>query len=160
MFQSEMINTVLENARPLEHPRGDRLPLYVWSVVGAETGDDAETEEIMRQLDERGIGFISSWNHNNKEQSLAEGLRLDRMEQPPGAFLRPMIAVYHLERVGFTVSVEGRSHLKRKVVRVGRFADELELERGRAFIESLDGQAERVASDRMSRSLFHEEGTY
>jgi hypothetical protein len=90
----------------------------------------------------------------------AEGLPLDRMEQPPGAFLRPMIAVYHLDRVGFTVSVEGRSHLKRKVVRVGRFADGHERERGRAFIDSLDGQAEKVTSGRRSRSLFQEEGAY
>jgi hypothetical protein len=90
----------------------------------------------------------------------AEGFRVDRMEQPEGAFLRPMIAVYHLVNVRFTVNVEGRSHLKRKVVRVGRFADSIELDRGRRFIDALDGQAEKVTRGRRSRSLFHEDGAY
>jgi hypothetical protein len=88
------------------------------------------------------------------------GLEVDRMEQPEGAFLRPMIAVYHLVGVGFTINLEGRSHLKRKVVRVGRFPSKEDLGHGQRFIDSLDSQADRVSSARRSRALFQEDGAY
>mgnify|MGYP006987907741 CR=1 FL=1 len=95
------------------------------------------------------------------EEALDEtGLRLDRMEQDRGAFLRPMIAVYHVRDVGFHVNLEGRTHLKRKVVRVGRFPREADRQSGQRFIEALDGQAERAREGRVSRSLFREEGAY
>ncbi len=88
------------------------------------------------------------------------GMKVDTLEQPEGVFLRPMIAVYHLRDVGFTINLEGRSHLKRKVVRVGRFPRQADLDQGLRFIEALDGQADKVCEQRISRSLFHEEGAY
>ncbi|NIP36807.1 MAG: hypothetical protein GWN18_17715 [Thermoplasmata archaeon] len=88
------------------------------------------------------------------------GMEVDTMAQPEGVFLRPMIAVYALRDVGFTINLEGRSHLKRKVVRVGRFPRQADLELGLRFIEALDGQADKVCKQRLSRSLFHEEGAY
>jgi len=84
MFKSEMINIVLENTEPLKYPRGNRLPLYVWSVIGADMGDDAEAEEIIRQLNDRGIAAISSWDYGRKEQSLAEGLRIAAIQKKLG----------------------------------------------------------------------------
>jgi len=95
------------------------------------------------------------------EDALLEvGLRVDRMEQPEGAFLRPMIAVYHLRGRDFTISVEGRSHLKRKVVRVGRFRERDDLITGERLLASLDDHAENASRQRLSRSLFREEGAY
>jgi hypothetical protein len=88
------------------------------------------------------------------------GLEVERMEQPEGIFLRPMIAVYHLKDVGFTINLEGRAHLKRKVVRVGRFPSGGDLSMGRKFISTLDCQAEEVCKMRKTRSLFHQEGAY
>jgi hypothetical protein len=88
------------------------------------------------------------------------GLVVDHMEQPRGVFLRPMIAIYQLKDVGFTINVEGRAHLKRKVVRVGRFSGEEELTLGKQFISALDSQAENACRERMTRTLFHQEGAY
>lgn len=88
------------------------------------------------------------------------GLRIDRMEQPEGVFLRPMIAVYYFKYRTFTLNVEGRPHLKRKVLRVGRFLGEQDLMYGRSLIAALDCQVEEVSRKRRSRSLFREKGTY
>lgn len=84
MSRSEMIDVVLQNTQPLAHPRGSRLPLYVWAAMGVGTDDEAEAEEIVRQLDERGIAVVASWNHNRFEQSLAEGLRIGAIQKRLG----------------------------------------------------------------------------
>jgi hypothetical protein len=88
------------------------------------------------------------------------GLDIDRMEQPEGAFLRPMIAVYYFKGRGFTLNVEGRAHLKRKVLRVGRFPGPDDMMYGEKLIAALDCQAEEVCRKRRSRSLFREKGIY
>ena len=43
--------------------------------------NDAETESIIRQLDDRGIGVISTWNPDNQEQTLAKGLRVGTIQK-------------------------------------------------------------------------------
>ncbi|UCC93359.1 MAG: hypothetical protein JSW25_01425 [Thermoplasmata archaeon] len=88
------------------------------------------------------------------------GLKLDHMEQPEDVFLRPMIAVYHMKDVEFTVNLEGRAHLKRKVVRVGRFPKGRDLDLGHRFINALDFQAEAVCKQRKTRTLFRQDGSY
>jgi hypothetical protein len=85
------------------------------------------------------------------------GIRIDRVERPRGVFLRPMIAVYKLERTDFTINVEGRSHLRRKIVRVGRFGDAESLEKGMRFCQALDDEVEVACHGRASRKLFHED---
>ncbi len=85
------------------------------------------------------------------------GIRIDRVERPRGVFLRPMIAVYKLERTDFTINVEGRSHLRRKVVRVGRFRDDGSLEKGIRFCHALDNEVDVACQERASRKLFHED---
>ena len=80
MSYPEMIDIVFRNTKPLEYPRGDRLPLYVWPAMGAEMGDDRMAEEIIQKLNDRGIAFVSSWNHGQKTQSLSEGLRIGAIQ--------------------------------------------------------------------------------
>ncbi len=122
---------------------------------------------ILRSMNYRRGTYSKSFSMSTLElqQAIEEavedvGLEVDHLEQPEGVFLRPMIAVYHLRGAGFTVNVEGRPHLKRKVVRVGRFPTQEDLGRGQRFIESLDAQADKVSSRRRSRTLFHEDGAY
>jgi hypothetical protein len=81
---SEIIDTVLTNTQPLQHPRGNRQPLYVWGIVGVGTDDDKEARERIQQLDDRGIAVISSWDHRCRAQSLAQGLRIGAMQQELG----------------------------------------------------------------------------
>jgi len=84
MTQAEIIKVVLKNTKPLKFPRGKRLPLYVWPILGVGTDDDAEAERIIRQLDARGIAVIHSWDHNAREKTLAEGLRIGRIQKKLG----------------------------------------------------------------------------
>jgi hypothetical protein len=84
MPPSEIVDTVLANTQPLQHPRGGRLPLYVWAIVGVGTDDDQEARERIRRLDERGIAVISSWDHRCKAQSLSDGLRIGALQQELG----------------------------------------------------------------------------
>ena len=78
------VQIVLENTEPLKWQRGDRLPLFLWPVMDVYTGDDAETESIIRQLDDRGIGAISTWNPDDQEQTLAKGLRVGAIQKRLG----------------------------------------------------------------------------
>ena len=50
MIEPEMIETVLREARPLEHPRGDRLPLYIWGLRGTPPGDDDAVRGLLQDL--------------------------------------------------------------------------------------------------------------
>lgn len=84
------------------------------------------------------------------------GIRIDTVERPPDVFLRPMIAEYRLIWLDFSVSIEGRSHMRRKVVRVGRFPDAGSLEMGKRFCQALDSAAADLSRDRTARRLFHE----
>ena len=56
----EPIRKVLANCAPLEHPRGDRLPLLLWPVHGGVVQDDALQERIIRDLDD---GVRSAGEH-------------------------------------------------------------------------------------------------
>ncbi|HEY3299113.1 MAG TPA: hypothetical protein VGK34_10720 [Armatimonadota bacterium] len=78
------INLVLENTRPLKFPRGNRLPLYVWPAMDAAGTTDAQTEEIVRKLDSRGIGLVMSWNPDEKEKSLDQALRVAAIQNKLG----------------------------------------------------------------------------
>jgi len=78
------LQLVLDNAAPLKHPRGGRLPLYLWPAIGPGKLDDAQAEKIVRLLDERGVGLICNWNHQAFEASLAEALPVARAQRKAG----------------------------------------------------------------------------
>ena len=78
------IELVLDNTAPLKWPRGNHLPLYLWPVMDLETEDETEIEKVLRQLDQRGIGLASTWHPANYEQSLAQGLRVGRVQKQLG----------------------------------------------------------------------------
>jgi hypothetical protein len=84
MSRTELVQAVIERTRPLPYPRGDRLPLYVWSLEGLGTEDEVESEEILSELDARGMAVFSTWSHGRMEQSLAEGLRVGALQKKLG----------------------------------------------------------------------------
>ena len=85
MIEPEMIETVLREARPLEHPRGDRLPLYIWGLRGTPPGDDDAVRGLLQDLDARGIGLIAVWEMGDgRERSLRDGLRIARLQRELG----------------------------------------------------------------------------
>lgn len=80
----EAVKNVIRAIPPLKHPRGKRLPLYVWRINSAGLKADAETETLIRELDRRGIGLISFWYPSKKEQRLAHALKIAKLQQKLG----------------------------------------------------------------------------
>ncbi|MCZ6795702.1 MAG: hypothetical protein O7J95_19015 [Planctomycetota bacterium] len=79
------LRVVLENTKPLRFPRGGRLPLLVLPITGSLSGvDDARAQEVLRQLERRGIGYTVDWSPADRERSLAEGLRIGAIQQRLG----------------------------------------------------------------------------
>lgn len=81
---STRIQTVLDVTEPLVYERKNRLPLYLWPAM--DPGDvDAETAEyLLRELDRRGIGLITSWNPNDRKSTLWKGLIIGKAQQKLG----------------------------------------------------------------------------
>lgn len=78
------IQLVLDQTRPLAHDHGQRLPLFLWPAMNPGPLDDVRAEKLVRALDERGIGLVTSWNHTRVEQSLAECLPVARAQKRLG----------------------------------------------------------------------------
>ena len=84
MAWPEKIQTVFDETKPLEFDRGGRLPLYLWPAMSAGDLGDVRAEELVRLLDERGVGLVSSWNHKDVEASLAQCLPVARAQKKLG----------------------------------------------------------------------------
>ena len=81
---SARLQTVLDNTAPLSHPRGERLPLYVWPAADPGPLESAAAERLVRELDLRGIGLISSWSPARREESLSRALVVARAQKKLG----------------------------------------------------------------------------
>jgi len=78
------IQLVLETTEPLQFDRGNRLPLYLWPAMNPGLLDPENAEELIQQLDARGIGLIASWDPRNREKSLKESLTMARAQKKLG----------------------------------------------------------------------------
>ena len=63
------IQLILQNTRPLDHPRGERFPLLLWPVLHTEVKDASVQERIIRDLDTRGVAMIASWDDADRKAS-------------------------------------------------------------------------------------------
>ncbi|MCD6175882.1 MAG: hypothetical protein J7K65_08990 [Planctomycetes bacterium] len=81
---SANLQSVLQKTKPLEFSRGNRLPLYVWPIIGQLRNlNDSEAEQVIKLLDQRGIAMSVSWNPGNNE-ALTEGVRVGAIQQKLG----------------------------------------------------------------------------
>jgi hypothetical protein len=78
------IQIVLDSTRPLEYDRGERLPLYLWQAMDPGPLDDDAAEKLVKTLDERGVGLVTSWNPGNREKSLAESVTIAKAQKKLG----------------------------------------------------------------------------
>ncbi len=87
MNMSESIDRVLATTEPLRLERGQRLPLFVWTVRDPEPGEQAADERRISELAARGMAVITSWDPSpdRREQSLAAGLRTAAIQRRLGA---------------------------------------------------------------------------
>jgi len=75
------IQVVLDAAKPLRFDRGERLPLYLWQAMDPGSLDEQAAEELVKELNGRGVGLISSWNPKNREESLAQSLMIAKVQK-------------------------------------------------------------------------------
>ncbi len=79
----ELIGAIIDNTEPLEAPRGDRLPLYIWPAHRLGTTNEDELVEILTALEARGMAAIASWRPNDPA-ALEEALQLGRLQSRLG----------------------------------------------------------------------------
>ena len=75
------IQVVLDATKPLEYDRGERLPLYLWQAMDPGRLNEEDLEELVTELNNRGVGLISSWNPGNRQQSLAQSLTIAKVQK-------------------------------------------------------------------------------
>jgi hypothetical protein len=75
------IQVVLDSTRPLEYDRGGRLPLYLWQAMDPGLQSEEDLEELIMELDKRGVGLISSWNPSDRQKSLALSLMIAKAQK-------------------------------------------------------------------------------
>jgi len=80
----EHIQIVLDNTEPLTFDRGERLPVYLWQAMNPGTLDQGAAEGLLKELNERGIGLVTSWNPGKRELSLAESLTIAKAQKELG----------------------------------------------------------------------------
>jgi hypothetical protein len=78
------IQVVLDATKPMEFDRAGRLPLYVWPAMDPASPDDDSAEELVKALNERGIGLITTWDPRNRKKSLADSMRIARAQKKLG----------------------------------------------------------------------------
>ena len=79
----QLIQEIIRTTAPLEQPRGERLPLYLWPAHNLGTDDEAEVETLLRQLEARGIAAIANWRTDDAE-ALERALRLGAFQKRLG----------------------------------------------------------------------------
>ncbi len=84
MTQVETIQAVIEATQPLQFPRGKRLPIRTMGLESLGDADDAQAEALLRQLDARGLAVNARWDPGNVPSSLAEALRLGKLQRKLG----------------------------------------------------------------------------
>jgi hypothetical protein len=78
------IQSVFDATKPLEFGRGNRLPLYLWQAMDPGTLDDKTAEELVRKLNERGVGLISSWDPRSRRESLTKAFTIAKAQKKLG----------------------------------------------------------------------------
>ena len=75
------IQVVLDSTKPLEYDRGERLPLYLWQAMDPGRLNEEDLEELVTELNKRGVGLISSWNPGDRQKSLAQSLTVAKVQK-------------------------------------------------------------------------------
>jgi hypothetical protein len=78
------LDAVLKETEPLKFPRGERLPLFLWTPDYPNTTDDAELERTIKELDARGISLLARWHAGDLEKSGALALRIAKIQKKLG----------------------------------------------------------------------------
>ena len=110
----ELLEEIIRITKPLSHPRGERLPLILWGARAVDT-DDEKLEQILRDLDARGVGLFSNLETGkNADGSLALALRVGALQKKLGLRVNvfcnaPMYSFFNGDEKTAHVDNDGRS---------------------------------------------------
>ncbi|HLF36184.1 MAG TPA: hypothetical protein VI583_18205 [Cyclobacteriaceae bacterium] len=80
----EKIRVVLENSKTLQYERGSRLPLYLWPAMDAGEISAPEANRLVDTLNSRGVGLVTSWKPDNREDVLRQAITIGRAQMESG----------------------------------------------------------------------------
>ena len=80
---NEYIQVVLDSLPRLTHDREGRLPLYLGRMATGDL-DKAEAEDLLREMDARGIGVTSTWAPDITREGTRRGLTIARAQRDLG----------------------------------------------------------------------------
>jgi hypothetical protein len=78
------IQVVLDNTSPLKYDRGNRLPLYLWPAIGPGELSPGAAEQLVNELNKRGVGLISSWSTKDSSKLISQCLTVARAQKKLG----------------------------------------------------------------------------
>ena len=77
----EKIRVVLDNTKHLEHERSGRLPLFLWPAMDPGPLSETEAEQLIGELNSRGVALIATWKSDNREEALLQALTISRAQK-------------------------------------------------------------------------------
>lgn len=80
----DKVQVVLDNTSPLKYDRGNRLPLYLWPAIDPGELNDEAAERLVKEFNTRGVGIVCSWNSDNIEKSMNQGITVARAQKKLG----------------------------------------------------------------------------
>jgi hypothetical protein len=80
----EKIQVILDNTTVLRYDIGARLPLYLWPAIDPGILSDNLAENLIREMDRRGIGIVCSWNIKDTSKCFAQCMPIARAQKKLG----------------------------------------------------------------------------
>jgi len=82
---SQRMQSAIDNTTPLKYDRGNRLPLYLWPAIDPGDLDDATAEQLVLDMNSRGVGIVCSWSPgDNRADVLKKGLTIAKLQKKHG----------------------------------------------------------------------------
>jgi hypothetical protein len=81
---SEKIQVILDNTSVLKNETGRRLPLYLWPAIDPGVLSDDVAEQLIREMDNRGIGIVCSWSMKDTSKVFSQCLPVARAQNKLG----------------------------------------------------------------------------
>jgi hypothetical protein len=80
----EKIQVILDNTTVLKYDIGNRLPLYLWPAIDPGIMSDGMAEQLINEMDKRGIGIVCSWSMNDTSKVFSQCLPVARAQKKLG----------------------------------------------------------------------------
>jgi len=80
----EKIQVILDNTTVLKYDTGNRLPLYLWPAIDPGVLSDDMAENLIGEMDKRGIGIVCSWSMKDTSKVFSQCLPVARAQKKLG----------------------------------------------------------------------------